>query len=148
MIFRKKKPESAGSSGSVLRGRESTDDAARPGSGRGKNPLARRFQLESEPDTIDLDDPARFHSVSEAGENEPTTDLIEEVPDSIEKAREHRTRGREKVLSQDTETGKFYIHPGEGEIEVYLGDDPVTAPTELRSGDIIRIGKAEFHFKI
>jgi len=147
MIFRRKKPENNSGSRSVLRGRDNADDGARPGSGPGGNPLARRFQPEGEPDTIDLEDPARFHAFSDASEDEPTTDIVGEAPDSTGKSRDQSTDGREKIVTQDPATGKFYLHPGAAEVTVYLGDEPVTAPTELRSGDKIRIGDAEFHFR-
>ena len=50
------------------------------------------------------------------------------------------------LISRDPETGKFYVHPGDSDTPVLLGGDPVTAPTELRKGDRIGVGGAEFEF--
>jgi hypothetical protein len=44
------------------------------------------------------------------------------------------------------ETGKFYIQPGQNGSLIFLGDDPVTAPTELRHGDRVRVGDIELRF--
>ena len=77
------------------------------------NPLARRFHPEDEPDTIDLQQPA------------PT------VPEYL------------SVVTVDPGTGKFYVQPGQGDSTVYLGDEAVRAPTELRRGDCVRVGDFE-----
>ena len=47
------------------------------------------------------------------------------------------------VVFMVVETGKFYVQPGSDEDIVYLGDEPVLAPTELRPGDRIKAGKYE-----
>jgi hypothetical protein len=134
MFRRKKTPESglAPSAGArpVLRGR----DAAGAGA---DNPLARRFRPEREPDTVDLTAPARFQSAPPAPEDPQTAAL---QTDAAKLAR---------VVSQDPQTGKFYIHPGHpgGDNSlVLLQGEPVRAPTELRPGDTIRLGDFEFRF--
>jgi len=69
MIFRRKNDRSTGvESTARMRGRDSADKTRGTASGSAQNPLAKRFQAEDEPDTIDLDQPASFH---EAAENEP-----------------------------------------------------------------------------
>jgi len=47
------------------------------------------------------------------------------------------------VVTVDPGTGKFYVQPGQGDSTVYLGDEVVRAPTELRRGDRIRVGDFE-----
>ena len=47
------------------------------------------------------------------------------------------------VITLASATGKFYVQPGQGDVETYLGDDLVLAPTELRRGDHVRIGDIE-----
>jgi hypothetical protein len=129
MIFRKKKADSPPGGPSVPRGRGA------PGAG-GDNPLARRFRPDPEPATVDLAEPARFHELP-AGEGPDTTPLGKESrtadPDAL---------GR--VISRDPATGKFYVHPGPEDCPVWLEREAVQAPTELRRGDTIRVGDAEF----
>ena len=102
-----------------MRGRQSAEDDS--------NPLTRRFHPEDEPDTIDLQQPAGFNA-------EPGTADLEK------KAEPSDHLG---VVTQVPDTGKFYVHPGQGDELTYLGDEPVSAPTELRPGDRIRIGDVE-----
>ncbi len=147
MIFRKKKtPAAPGSNQSIMRGRDHASDDKSPANADRHNPLARRFQPEDEPETIDLEDPARFHSgpAEEAGEP-ATRDLAKEKADA-EQADPLEFREKHGFLTQDSATGKFHVHPGTGETVVLLEGEPVHAPTELRSGDRIRIGEAEFQF--
>ena len=134
MIFRRNKPAS-GPAGEerTMRGRESEPDK------RGANALARRFLVEDEPATIDLTAPGRF-PVS-PGEAEPETRPAGEAPADSPQA------SREALISRDPDTGKFYVHPGMPHETVLLGGEPVTSSTELRRGDCIRIGTAEFEFK-
>lgn len=124
MIFRKKKAPSPPGDRPVLRGRGD------PGAS-GDNPLARRFRPDAEPATVDLADPARFHEPP-AGEG-PATAPLRTDPGTL---------GR--VISRDPATGKFYVHPGTGDCPVLLEQETVQAPTELRRGDTIRVGDAEF----
>ena len=124
MIFRRNKPTQPSESKTpVMRGRDSSasDD----------NPLARRFHPEDEPDTIDLQQPEGFN-------DEPgTADLTANSPVESDPA------GHVEIISMVPETGKFYVLPGTDENVTYLGNEPVTAPTELRPGDRIRAGKFE-----
>ena len=121
-----------------MRGRDSKQKAE-----NSPNPLARRFQADSEPDTIDLDDPGRFHAP--ASQPEPETSKAEiqsaqnpETPVVAEALRE--------ILSLDSATGKFYVHPAADGVMILLGGQEVTAATELRRGDRIQVGDAEFEF--
>ncbi len=122
MIFRRKKPTAAASGGEpVMRGRDTAAEA--------ENPLARRFHPDDEPDTIDLQQPARFS----------------EEPDTAGSAGPEVESEGLSVITRIGETGKFYVQPGSGDAPIMLGDEPVTAPTELRRGDRIRIGGVEIH---
>ena len=116
MIFRRKKQNDEVSSASAMRSRDSLATT--------QNPLARRFQPDDEPDTIDLQQPAGF--TEEPG----TRDLHEEhtAPENI------------NIINLNPESGKFYVQPGGLEWPVLLEGEPVLAPTELRQGDRIRIG--------
>jgi hypothetical protein len=124
MIFRRNKPAQPSESKTpALRGRDTpvSDDS----------PLARRFHPEDEPDTIDLQQPEGFN-------DEPgTADLAKNSPVESEAA------GHVEIISMVPETGKFYVLPGTDENVTYLGNEPVTAPTELRPGDRIRAGRFE-----
>lgn len=124
MIFRRNKPaQTPASKTPVLRGRDSsvTDD----------NPLARRFHPDDEPDTIDL-------MQAEGFTEEPGTADLTASPGAKPEAADHV-----EIISMVPETGKFYVLPGTDENVTYLGNEPVTAPTELRPGDRIRAGKFE-----
>jgi len=133
MIFRKNKPASApGNDKPSMRGRDG--DAA----GDKPNPLARRFVPGDEPETIDLVGPAGFPSTAE--ESEPDTRV------TTAEGAENVEPGRVEIVSRDPETGKFYVHAGTSETPVLLAGEPVAARTELRKGDRIRIGEAEFEF--
>lgn len=81
---------------------------------------------------MDLSEPARFHPPSGA-EEDPQTAHLGMDPNAL---------GR--VISRDPATGKFYIHPGSEDCPVSLENERVLAPTELRRGDTIRVGDAEF----
>lgn len=121
MIFRRKKPSAAPNAGQpVLRGRDSVES--------GSNPLARRFHPDDEPDTIDLQQPVEFTAEPDTGNMEPSETV----------AQDHLG-----VITLASATGKFYVQPGQGDVETYLGDDLVLAPTELRRGDHVRIGDIE-----
>jgi hypothetical protein len=93
--------------------------------------LARRFQPDREPATVDLAAPARFHPPSAADDNPQTAAL---QTDAAKLSR---------VVSCDPLTGKFYVHPGGETWPVLLQGEAVRAPTELRPGDTIRIGEFE-----
>ena len=122
MIFRRKKPSAPpGDNQPAMRGRDSTENSS--------NPLARRFHPEDEPDTIDLQQPAGF--TEEPGTAETGVSPSWPAPTTLEYL---------SVVSFDPDTGKFYVQPGQGDSLVYLGDEVVRAPTELRRGDRIRVG--------
>ena len=140
MIFSRKKPASSPQSGqAVLRSRDNAN------SGNKDNPLARRFHPDDEPDTIDLEDPGRFHSA--AAEEDPPTAQHGDEPghEQYDSDEPHASDGA-RLITIDSQSGKFYIHPGKDGTEVLLGGEPVLSPTELRRGDIISIGSAEFQF--
>jgi hypothetical protein len=140
MIFSRKKPASSPGSGqAVLRSRDNAN------SGNKENPLARRFHPDDEPDTIDLEDPGRFHSAP-VEEDPPTAQHGDEPgPDQHDSDEQYAHDGA-RLITLDSQSGKFYIHPGEDGTQVLLDGEPVRSPTELRRGDTIRIGSAEFQF--
>jgi hypothetical protein len=133
-MFRKKKSAALEESQPAMRGRAKAGQDAGSGRKGSDNPLARRFQVGSEPATVDLAAPARF---PEAGAKHP---------DPKTAALQSETAKLSRVISQDPATGKYYVHPGDGEPSVTLQGEPVRAPTELRSGDTIRIGHLEIRF--
>ena len=121
MIFQRKKPPTTpGSDQPVMRGRGNVDNDS--------NPLARRFHPADEPDTIDLQQPAEFSS-------EPDTGNLQ--------AKSEVSADKLNLVMLNPETGKIYVQPGTGDLPVFLGDEPVLAPTELRHGDHICIGGFE-----
>ena len=124
MIFRRNKPATpSDGKAPVLRGRESA--------AADENPLARRFHPEDEPDTIDLQQPAEF--TEEPGTADLSAGADTETP----------AAGQVDVISMAPETGKIYVLPGTADNVTYLGGEPVLAPTELRPGDRIKVGKYE-----
>jgi hypothetical protein len=128
MIFRRNKSETPSEGKTpVLRGRDTAEST--------NNPLARRFHPEDEPDTIDLQQPEGF--TDEPGTADLTKQPAEKSP---VKTPVDTPIG---IVSMMPETGKFYVQPGAGDHLTYLGDEPVLAPTELRPGDCIRVGKLE-----
>ena len=128
MIFRKNKPrDSSSKDPQVLRSRV-------PNSG--SSPLARRLRQDDEPDTIDLAVAPGFQAPEEL--DEPDTRTSEPRPDA---------EPQSPLISVDPATGKFYVHPGAPGQTVLLCGDVVESPTELRRGDLIRIGDAEFEFR-
>ena len=133
-MFRKKKPAADAASHPALRGRSSaTGGGSAGGKGHG-SPLARRFQADAEPATIELSGPARFHPEPKSAEDPQTGPLHKSAADLS------------RVITHDTGTGKFYIHPGGPDLSVTLQGEPVRAPTELRCGDSVRVGSVEIHF--
>lgn len=133
MFNSKKSPSRPNERGSLPRGRGSESGDSQPA-----NPLARRFLTEGEPATVDLAEPGRFHALADDGEPETSETLSE--------AGAEQQGGRQQVISSDPKTGKFHVHPGSDEFPVFLGGERVTAATELRKGDCIKIGTAEFKF--
>jgi hypothetical protein len=132
MIFRRKQDPVTPGGPAVPRGRDDSGPSAGKGPSGGENPLARRFQGDAEPATVDLADPARFHAAPKPEESPQTTNL-QKHPESL---------GR--VISRDAATGKLYVHPGGDDCPVLLQNEAVLAPTELRRGDTIRVGDAAF----
>ena len=133
-MFRKKKTPSADGDQPVLRGRATSGPAGGAGRKGAANPLARRLQSDSEPATVDLAAPARFHPATLASDDPKTAPLQTD------------TAKLSRLISHDPVTGKFYIHPGAGNTAVTLEGEAVSAPTELRPGDTIRCGGVEIHF--
>lgn len=130
-MFKRRKPDSdARHAASAPRGR-----AAAGASAEGTNPLARRFLAESEPDTVDLAEPGRFHVPPADAEQEPDTQVTATAAE-----------GRQALITLDDVTGKFYLHPGTDANPVRLNGAEVEAPTELRRGDRLRVGVHEFEF--
>ena len=77
MIFHRKKDRpTAVESQPRMRGRDIVDDTPGTAPGSAQNPLAKRFQTEDEPDTIDLDQPARFHETPEDEPGEVATRIL------------------------------------------------------------------------
>ena len=133
MMFRKKNPvPGAGIQNPAMRGRDDEN------SERAANALARRFQEDDEPETIDLVGAEGFPG--EETPAEPETRVTASVPG------ESRSEDRLQLISCETETGKFYVHAGTEQAPVFLAGEPVTAATELRRGDRIRVGDVEFEF--
>ncbi len=139
MFSRKKTSRSRTDSPHVLRSRENARAQEED------NPLARRFLEDDEPDTIDLDDPSRFHSPPDASADSPTTQYFDDEESSPDVLAE---TNRANVLSRDPETCKFYVNAGQGGFDILLNGRPVLAPTELRPGDWISVGEAEFQFRV
>ena len=119
MIFRRKKQNIPPGAAPALRGRDSVENP--------DNPLARRFHPDDEPDTIDLQQPAGFN------EEPGTRDLTSKTasPESL------------SLIILNPGTGKIYVQPGTAEQQVLLDGESVRAPTELRRGDRVQIGRFE-----
>ena len=74
MVFRRKKSSSGTSSGVPRsRGRENAGNGPRSPVSAAQNPLARRFQVDEEPDTIDLESADGFHEIADAEQEVSTT---------------------------------------------------------------------------
>lgn len=128
MIFRKNKPHDRSSSDAqALRSRVPE---------RASSPLARRLRQDDEPDTIDLAAAPGFQAP--AATDEPDTRSSEPRPDATPQS---------PLITSDPATGKFYVNPGAPGQTVLLGGEVVEAPTELRRGDRILVGAAEFEFR-
>jgi len=77
MIFRRKK-SSSGSSSGVPRSRSRKNAGNRPGNpvSAADNPLARRFRVDAEPDTTDLEPVDGFRDSAEQDQDVPTTRIL------------------------------------------------------------------------
>ena len=77
MVFRRKK-SSSGSSASALRprGRESTGNGPGNPVSAAENPLARRFRVDEEPDTIDLENADGFRDTADPEQEVSTTRIL------------------------------------------------------------------------
>lgn len=53
---------------------------------------------------------------------------------------EEISRNKHATVTYDPRGRKFYLQHGESSNLTYIGEDPVLAPTELKSGDSIRLG--------
>jgi hypothetical protein len=134
-MFSKKKSSLPDNDQPVPRGRTPAAKASGTGRERTGNPLARRFQADSEPPTIDLTASPRFNPAPQGAADPKTGPLQTDVSQLS------------RFISREPGTGKFYIHPGAVGMPVVLQGEPVAAPTELRRGDIIRLGDVEFLFR-
>jgi len=77
MVFGRKKNRTGETDSSLrMRGRDRSDHSAGLASGTEQNPLAKRFQPEDEPDTVDLEQPARFQQASDSESGEPGTRIL------------------------------------------------------------------------
>lgn len=134
-MFNRKKPRS-GAPTSASRPRGRTDTATFE---TDRNPLARRFVGDAEPDTVDLAEPGRFHAPPGGEVDEPDT---RETGGEAAAANEPR----QALVTLDAATGKFYLQPGTDAHPVHLNGVAVEAPTELRRGDRLQVGVHEFEF--
>ncbi len=55
-------------------------------------------------------------------------------------------RENQGKLGYDVKHNKFHIIPGEGSNNIYIGENPVYVPTELRSYDVLEIGETKLVF--
>lgn len=133
-MFIRKKPQS-GVRGGATRPRGRGDAAALQS---GQNPLARRFVTDSDPDTVDLAEPGRFHALPDSAADEPDTRATGDAAASGD--------ARQPLVTLDAATGKFYLQPGTDTHPVQLNGVVVEAPTELRRGDRLLVGVHEFEF--
>jgi pSer/pThr/pTyr-binding forkhead associated (FHA) protein len=77
MVFRRKKSGSGKPVGSVNpRGRDSVGNGPVNPLSPTQNPLARRFQVDDEPDTIDLEQAAEFHDSEDQEQGQSTTRIL------------------------------------------------------------------------
>ena len=134
---RRKRPAATDKPNPALRGRTSGAEAA------SANPLARRFVEDDEPDTIDLGGAGGFPAETQEIPAEPETRVTAANETSPQDSAASTPLA---FLAQDPENGKFYVLPGSEEISVLLGGEVVLSRTELRRGDRIRVGDAEFEF--
>ena len=111
--------------------------------GGADNPLARRFVEGDEPETIDLQDAPGFPPAGESTQ-EPPTETVADIDTGP--AGSAIPAGHHPLITFDPKSGKFHLSPAPGDTETLVGGERVSAPTELRSGDRIRIGDAEFEF--
>jgi len=127
MIIRRKKPAATrGHDQPAMRSRDSAENS--------DNPLARRFHMDDEPDTIDLQQAAGFNS--DPGTSEPETSSVGQTSTGpAPAASEHLS-----IVTLDPGSGKLYVQPGDGDSRTRLGEESVRAATELRRGDRIRVG--------
>jgi hypothetical protein len=76
MVFRRNKNKEVQQQAPTMRGRHTVDTESAAGIEPPQNPLARRFMEEDEPDTIDLEEPARFQEADDSEQQESTTRLL------------------------------------------------------------------------
>jgi len=77
MVFQRRKNKSRPADGTPrMRGRNTAADSPGKVSSSDNNPLARRFQADDEPDTIDLSPDAGFHEASDTEQVEATTQIM------------------------------------------------------------------------
>ena len=124
-----------------MRGRDSAARAHGSAPGGDGNPLARRFHLDDEPDTVDLlQSGDSAPAAVTAGEEAATRDLS--GPGDGQAA-----AAGAPLIRFAAETGKFYLLPGSEDSPACLNGTAVAAATELRPGDRIEVGGAAFLFQ-
>ena len=84
MVFRRKKNDETHRQPPAMRGRHSIESGPAADKSPGQNPLARRFMDDDEPDTVDLEEPARFRETPGGEQQETTTRLLAGEPDKTE----------------------------------------------------------------
>ncbi|MGD2131085.1 MAG: FHA domain-containing protein [Lysobacterales bacterium] len=143
MIFRRNRTEGpTPDREDVPRGRR-TEGSSRAPAGGADNPLARRFIEGDEPETIDLQDAPGFPSAAEPAQEPPTETVAENDAGPAGAA---IPAGHHPLITFDPKSGTFHLRPAPDGTETLVGGERVSAPTELHSGDRIRIGDAEFEF--
>jgi len=137
LIFRRDRKKGVEDGGPhVLRGRDGPANGSHLATGDHGNPLARRFQADDEPETVDLLKPGKPDRAADPA----TRDLSERSDAREAPAGQALVRFAEK-------TGKFYLLPGSENSPVRLNGTTVAAATELRPGDRIEAGGFEFRFQ-
>lgn len=111
MVFSRKKKRTSDTGDTLrMRGREDSVNAPGTGSTSGQNPLAKRFQPEDEPDTIDLGPSARFQEQSDIESDETGTRIL---------ADESKKEDSSANSLQDPVAGFLVVVNGPGRGSVY-----------------------------
>ena len=148
MIFRKKRsPHDPVAGPRRSPGRDGAEAVRRTPGVVGQNPLARRLQPESEPDTVELEQ-RDAAMPSTGGTAEPGTRSYAFEAGTHGEEEAAASNGPDRLVSYAPATGKYYVHPLGDDTAVELAGETVRSQTELRNGDRIRIGDAELEFSL